>query len=382
MDASGGELVLGQPIPRVRHALLPGETLSDFAGRLALSVSFAFHVDPARMAAQPDFEFFGEALVLPEAVVTRSKVRGQIAMTRNAAMIAATSAEQLFIYVVEAGAFDVQPTRSGQRLRGGDILVLDLAQAVALLGTDYSSILMVLGRGALPEPLRHLDLHCAEVRGDHPLARAIASTLACLCEDAPRMTQAQGSVVLRAAIEMLGLALADVRRTRPAPRTLKAMAEALVDDHLGEPGLSPAWIAERLNVSRATLYRAFAPYGGVTRFIDDRRLQNAWLLLTAPDDLSLGEIAARCGYPGRTRLVQAFSDRFAVTPDAVLSASEDERATLHEQAARAMMDGWDRRTGRTAAAVPGSGLPVEADAADHAVRDVPLELLDPPVHWS
>jgi len=347
MDASGGELVLSQPIPSVRHALLPGEVQLDFARRLAQSVAFAFSIDPARTAAQPDFDFSADALVLPEAVVARSKLRGRMAMTRDAALIAATGADQLFVYVVEEGAFDVKPTRSGRRLRSGDILIVDLAQAVTLLGTDYRAIMMVLARGALPEPLRHLDLHCAEVRGDHPLARVIASTLACLCEDAPRMTQAQGSVVLRAAIEMLGLALTDVRRARVAPRMLKAMAEALVDDHLDEPALSPAWIAGRLNVSRATLYRAFAPYGGVTRFIEDRRAQNAWVLLTSSDDLSLGEIAARCGYPGRTRMVQAFIDRFEVTPDAVLSASEDDRATLHQQAARAMIDAWDRRTGRT-----------------------------------
>lgn len=347
MDASGGELVLSQPIPSVRHALLPGEVRLDFARRLAQSVAFAFFLDPALITAQPDFDFSAEALVLPEAVVARSKLRGRMTMTRDAALIAATGADQLFIYVVEDGAFDVKPTRSGRRLRCGDILILDLAQAATLQGTDYGAIMMVLARGVLPEPLRHLDLHCAEVRGDHPLARAIVSTLVCLCEDAPRMTQAQGSVVLRAAIEMLGLALTDVRRTRVAPRMLKAMAEALVDDHLDAPALSPAWIAGRLSVSRATLYRAFAPYGGVTRFIDDRRAQNAWVLLTSADDLSLGEIAVRCGYPGRTRLVQAFSDRFAVTPDAVRSASEDDRATLHAQAARAMMDVWDRRTGRT-----------------------------------
>ena len=346
MNASGGELVLGQAIPCVRHARFPGEPPLDYARRLAPSVAFAFHVDPARMAAQPDFDFFAEAFVLPEAVVTRAKARGEIALTRDAALIAATGADQLFVYVVEDGAFDVQPTRSGRRLSAGDILILDLAQAVALLGTDYGAIMLVFARGALPEPLRHLDLHCAEIRGDHPLARVIGRTLACLCEDAPRMTQAQGSVVLRAAIEMLGVALADVRRARPAPPMLKAMAESLVDDHLHESALSPAWIAERLDVSRATLYRAFAPYGGVTRFIDDRRVQNAWVLLTSPDPLALGEIAARCGYSGRRRLVQAFSERFAASPEAVLSASEDERAMLREQAARAMMDGWDRRTGK------------------------------------
>lgn len=347
MNASGGELVLGQPIPRVRHALLPGETRLDFAHRLAPSVAFAFSVDPDRMADQPDFDFSADALVLPEAVVTRAKLRGQMVLTRDDALVTATGADQLFVYVIEDGALDVQPTRSGRRLCAGDILVLDLAHAAKVMETDFAGIMMVMARGALPEPLRHLDLHGAEIRGDHPLARVISSTLACLCEDAPEMTQAQGSLVLRAAIEMLGMALTDVRRARLAPRALKALAEALVDDHLSEPALSPAWIAARLDVSRATLYRAFAPYGGVTRFINERRLQNAWILLTSDDHLALGEIAARCGYAGRTRLFQAFNERFAMPPDAVLSASEDDRARLREHAARAMMDVWDQRTGRT-----------------------------------
>ena len=69
--------------------------------------------------------------------------------------------------------------------------------------------------------------------------------------------------------------------------------------------------------------------------------------MTSDDHLPLGEIAARCGYVGRTRLFQAFNERFAMPPDAVLSANEDDRATLREHAARAMIDVWDRRTGRT-----------------------------------
>ena len=84
-------------------------------------------------------------------------------------------------------------------------------------------------------------------------------------------------------------------------------------------------------------------------FINDRRLQNALLLLTSDDEPPLSEIAARCGYGGRTRLFQAFSERFAIPPEAVLSASEDDRAMLREHAARAMMDVWDRSTGRSLA---------------------------------
>ena len=143
--------MLGRPISRVRHARLPGETPLDLARRLAPSAAFAFSIGPDRTAAQPDFDFFAEAFVLPEAVGARAKARGRISMARGAARIAATGADQLFIYVIEDGAFDMHPTRYGRRLRSGDILILDLAQAAALLGTECEAIMMVLARGALPE---------------------------------------------------------------------------------------------------------------------------------------------------------------------------------------------------------------------------------------
>ena len=296
MDAVGGELHLDQPIPRVHHALLPGEDSVDVLRRMAQSVAFAFFIDPEQTTDQPDFEISTETIVLPDGVVARSQLRGKVTLIRDDARVAITGADQLFVFILEAGAIDVQPTRSGRRMRGGDILVVDLAQSVTLMKTDHIVTMMVFARGLLPESVRYLDFHCSEVRGDHPLARVIAKTVDCLWEDSRLMTQVQGSVVLRAVIDMLALALTDARRTRNAPRMLKASAEALIADHISDRALSPGWIAARLHVSRATLYRAFTPYGGVVRFIDDRRLQSAWVLVSSPDGPPISDIAARCGY--------------------------------------------------------------------------------------
>lgn len=346
LDTSGGELRFEQPIPRVRHLRLPGEEMVDLMRRAAQSVAFAFYLDPERTADQPGFEYGAETAVLPDGVISRSTLRGTATLSRDAARIAATGADQLFIVMVEAGVADVQPSRSGRRLREGDILVLDLKKPVVLTQTDYTAMMIVISRSLLPEAARHLDLHGSEIRADHPLARVIVSTTHRLWEDSRRMTPAQGSVVFRGAMDMLGLALTDTSRARGEEVPLKVGAEAIIDDHLKEAVLNPAWIAAQLGVSRATLYRTFAPYGGVARFIDERRLQRAWLLVSSPAGPPIAEVAKSCGYASKARLNRAFVERLNATPDAIRSATGDTRDRLHERAALEIIDSWDRRSGR------------------------------------
>lgn len=253
LDTSGGELRFEQPIPRVRHVRLPGEEMLDLMRRTAQSVAFAFHLDAERTAAQPGFEYSGETAVLPDGVISRSTMRGSTILERDAARIAATGADQLFIIILEAGLIDVQPTRSGRRLREGDILIVDLKKAVTLTQSDYTGMMIVISRSLLPKEVRCLDLHCSEIRADHPLARVIAGTCHRLWEDSRRMTPAQGAVVFRGAMDMLGLALTDSSRARGEEVPLKVGAEAIIDDHLQDAALTPAWIAGRLGVARHAL---------------------------------------------------------------------------------------------------------------------------------
>lgn len=347
LDANGGELQLAHSIPRIRHMRLPDESPLDLAHRIAQSVAFAFYLDAEKTAAQPGFDSITETIVLPDGVVTRSTINGAITLTRDAARIAATNADQLFVFIIESGTMDVQPTRTGRRLRAGDIFLVDLTRPVTLFEADHTATMLVIGRELLPEPARDLDLHCCEIPANHALARVIAGTVRHLWEDSQLMTPAQGSGVLRSAVDMLGLALNDFKRSPDASATAKVNAEALIDDHIGDVALSPAWIASRLGVSRATLYRAFAPYGGVTRFIEDRRLQSAWVLVSSPTGPPLGDIAKSSGYSSKARLIRAVKDRFGATPDEIRAASDEDRHKYHEDASIAVMEVWERRSGKT-----------------------------------
>lgn len=74
-------------------------------------------------------------------------------------------------------------------------------------------------------------------------------------------------------------------------------------------------IAAALGISRASLYRAFEPYGGVIAFIQRERLDEAYRRLSAPGQhRTIGAVAWELGYPDPSTFTRAFRRRFGHAP--------------------------------------------------------------------
>lgn len=88
-----------------------------------------------------------------------------------------------------------------------------------------------------------------------------------------------------------------------------------IDDHLMDD-LSVAALAQRAGWSDRQLTRRFNDEVGETpaRWIDARRVDEARRLLETTE-LSVAEVARRCGYSGREVLHRSFSRRMGVSPD-------------------------------------------------------------------
>ncbi len=96
---------------------------------------------------------------------------------------------------------------------------------------------------------------------------------------------------------------------------LVALAGRMIDLHLASPDISPAWLAERLNVSRATLYRAYAREGGIMQCVWERRLGAIRDCLADPfETRSLERLAVDHGFKTLAHLSHAFRARFGVAP--------------------------------------------------------------------
>jgi AraC-like DNA-binding protein len=107
------------------------------------------------------------------------------------------------------------------------------------------------------------------------------------------------------------------------PHPLRAAALALVEAHLADPRLSPAWLAQQLGCSRATLYRAFGnDAGGIAALIADRRHVEARRRLAEWPHLPVAEVAVACGLFDTTNFSRTFRQRFGMSPGEVRSATQ------------------------------------------------------------
>lgn len=103
--------------------------------------------------------------------------------------------------------------------------------------------------------------------------------------------------------------------SEPVPRpSLGERARHLFDHHYGVP-LTVAEVAQKLHVSRATLFRAFRAEHGVSpkQFLDDLRLERAKRLLRASDQ-SVKEIAIGCGFGSESYFSRVFKQQLGQPP--------------------------------------------------------------------
>lgn len=331
-------------IPRYRYARAPDESARDFLERVALAARFAYSVDPAQADEQPGFELDVETIVLPEGVVMRSQARGRLRQVRNRALVEAGGADQLFVYFIRSGRLDLLPTRTGRTASSGDIAVVDLAHPVELTFDGYEIIVAIIGRALLPPRARERHLHGVTLSRDHPLAGMTTTLMEQLFDASRRLSPDQATRVLHHTIGLLGLALEDVTDPSRVPVALKTAAEAMIDERLGEPALSPAIIAEALGVSRATLYRAFDKRGGIRALIAARRLERAWTLASSPTGPGRGGIAVICGFRKPAHLDAILVEAFGADCATIRSAQDTARTALTVRATELMKASWYRRT--------------------------------------
>lgn len=102
--------------------------------------------------------------------------------------------------------------------------------------------------------------------------------------------------------------------TSPA-ESHRAAARAYIGEHLTDPSLSAARVAQAIGVSERHLSRVFAEQGGsVPRYIRRCRLDRAHRLLLSPAGaaMSIGQIAAATGFTSPTHFSHVFSRQYGI----------------------------------------------------------------------
>jgi AraC-like DNA-binding protein len=267
----------------------------------------------------PDSLVDSTAWNLGEMVVVRETCPAR-RIERNAQMTRADQMDHYQILVSFSGA-GLSVDAEGCQLQAGCgvPVVLDLARPVVATIGAGTSVQAFVPREMLEELLPGpRDLHATKLVGASAtvLAEHLRSLTTCL----PEMIAAQAPHAVTATMYMVAAALAS---TPEAPQRARPQIESpvlrqacrFIELHLGEPGLSAVDICGAVKVSRASLYRMFEAYGGVSNHIRERRLARIHAVLAeGRGRRSLARIAEDHGFESSAHFSRAFRQQYGYCP--------------------------------------------------------------------
>ncbi|KQM67575.1 hypothetical protein ASE75_01165 [Sphingomonas sp. Leaf17] len=227
--------------------------------------------------------------------------------------------DHLLLTLVADGAVEVDTGRGFAPVPAGSGVILDMQRPMRNRTRFARSYNIRIARDdflATIGPVRNLHGTILSADGTALLIDYVALLL--------RRMDALNPPARRSAIDALFLlvagALGAVTGAVERPATARdamrlSRIRALIDAHIADPALGPDMIVQRADLSRATLYRLFKPYGGLTSHIQTRRLQ---LLLLALNDEAetrpFGELALDAGFRSEAHASRLFQKRYGIRP--------------------------------------------------------------------
>lgn len=214
----------------------------------------------------------------------------------------------------------------------GAIRLIDMARPFDLVTQTYETVHLILSRAALEPQAAELDFHGCVASEDSPSGRLLGSHLRAIWATAAAMSATdlalagKASAALVSAV-ILAHAAPPSDDIRPVERMLLATAQRFVVQNLSEPDLSPDAVRRHLGVSRSLLYKVFEPVGGVSAFIQARRLDQAFddILSDGAEQQTVAEIGYRLGFRSDAHFSRAFRARFGMTPGRLRTLGEPAR---------------------------------------------------------
>lgn len=319
------------------------EDVAAFFEQYALALSFAFSLDPKRAAAEcTGIETDG--YVFQDGVYTTLRTTGRVVMTRDADVVARTIADQIMVLMLEEGSVTFRDGERVHALRPGEIIVIDLKETCQLSEHDDLLTNLTLSRASLSKAFRTGGLHGQVIAADHPMSPILFGFARGFRQTCSQMRVDQAERTFAQLVALLALALEGEGQSSPTPPSIVADVETLIEKHIGEPALSPAWICEKMQLSRAALYREFESYGGVTLYIRNRRMLRALELAATKPASSLEDASQRVGYAGGSQFNRAFTRKYGMSyPQAAARSPDDlELRRLIDEERHGF---WRRRSG-------------------------------------
>ena len=168
------------------------------------------------------------------------------------------------------------------------------------------------------------------------LGAVLKSHMLATLREAPRMTAAQRTIAMEAAMRMAPAVLqANQDNAEHGPsgredisqfgRGFYKATRSLVQYHCSDPTFNAVALARKLGRSRASLYRLFSSHNeSVAATIWSARLESAWRMIATVEHAHLlfSEISCRCGFVDQSSFNRMFKRRYGLSPSEARAESQ------------------------------------------------------------
>lgn len=255
----------------------------------------------------------------------------RIGMQKRDNLLAWTCTSGIGQYVHDGRIFSIRP---------GDVFILDASKEVRAIMTDANMFSVVIPQSSVGyDPAQHPSSML--IRAFSERAAAFRAWLMETISELPRARRSDGAEIALIAKQQMRKVLIDTRADPSAEQVLSAQITDFIDAHVFDEHLTPAFLMEKFELSRARLYALRGVPQSLDSYVADRRLEYALRSLTSGAATAdrIPRIARLCGYEETADFCTAFEQRFQFSPNLVLGQlSHAELATQTKETT----DLWQR----------------------------------------
>ncbi|NVJ92291.1 MAG: helix-turn-helix domain-containing protein [Methylocystaceae bacterium] len=250
--------------------------------------------------------------------VTRSETQ---LFERKPVKIARDDMDHILVQVFLEGGGVIDGLNGNEHISAGDMLVIDMAQNFTMRTSAFQNLTLVLPRVVQAQLSERLSvLHGKKISSKNPMIRFMAEHMKALWYNVPDMNMDQAGSMLEGTLGLMeGWLSQDGRLSEEnTPEVSAALGQSIkryIEQHLCEP-MTPRILATHFRISRSQIYRIFAPYDGVARYVWERRMLRSRNMLTqsAFNHMTVGSIGYECGFLSESHFSRTFKSRFGVSP--------------------------------------------------------------------
>lgn len=266
------------------------------------------------------------AFHLGGAMLTRAVSASQHCQ-RSSTTIARGSVDHFMAHMCVAGGYQGMAEGRVLDVKPGDIGIYDLTRSWHATCLPFEHLSLMLPRAML-EPLleRPEEAHGRTLSGASPAGKIVSGHLLSLWRNVPLLTQDDAQRLLQGSATLLAASAGPTQAGQEtSTRTASFMRiRRYVDGSLTEPDLNADLVCDRFGLSRSTLFRLFAPFGGFAHYLRDQRLRACFRDIASPANAHrrISDIAEQWCFNNEAVFSRAFRRLFDASPRDVRQAAQ------------------------------------------------------------